>query len=233
VARPAAILFDLWGTLIPGIPPTVRDALAFDMAADLGVDPAAFAAAFADSYRERFTGVLGSLEQTVVALAARCGGAPPADAVGSAVARRMALTRGALESDPAALAVLDELRNRGIPMGLVTDTSSETPLLWPESPLAARISATAFSCELGVRKPDPAIYLDCVRALGVPAAACMYVGDGGGGELTGAASLGMDALRLRVSGDHPSDRYDDDAAFSGPEIATLSDLLRLPRLRLD
>jgi hypothetical protein len=45
MAAPEAILFDLWGTLVPGIPPAVRDAVSLEMAADLGVDPAAFAAA--------------------------------------------------------------------------------------------------------------------------------------------------------------------------------------------
>jgi len=49
--RPAAVLFDLWGTLVPPIPPSVRDAVSRDMAVDLGVDPDAFAAAYRDSYR--------------------------------------------------------------------------------------------------------------------------------------------------------------------------------------
>jgi putative hydrolase of the HAD superfamily len=198
------------------------------MAADLFVDPERFAAAYADSYRERFTGALGSLEDTITALAARCGGTPSPEAVRAAAGRRVEATRRALESSATTLAVLDGLRGRGISLGVVSDTSAETPALWPGSPLARRITVTAFSCVLGVRKPDPEIYLAAVRALGVPAADCLYVGDGGGGELTGAAALGMDVVRLRVPGDDPGHRYDDDAAFSGPEITALTGLLKPP-----
>lgn len=222
---PAAILFDLWGTLVPGIPPPVRDAVSREMAADLHVDPSAFAAAFGDSYRERFTGAFGSLEETVLALARRCGGEPDSAGVARAAGRRLDLTRTLLRSDRATLAVLDELRSRGLPLALVSDSSAETPALWLDSPLSERVSVTAFSCLVGVRKPDPAIYLYAVRRLGVDPRQCLYVGDGGGGELSGAAALGMDVVRLRSPGDAPTDRYDDDESFAGPEIATLAALL--------
>lgn len=222
---PAAILFDLWGTLVPGIPPAVRDAVSREMAADLGVDPDAFAAIYRDSYRERFTGELGALHETILELARRCGGDPGAEALDRAAARRLDLTRGLLRSDETTLAVLDELRSTGLPLGLVSDSSAETPAIWDGSPLAARIAVTAFSCLVGVRKPGAAIYLHAVARLGVDPGRCLYVGDGGGGELTGAAALGMDAVRLRVPGDAPSDRYDDDATFAGPEIAALADLV--------
>jgi len=53
---PAAVLIDLWGTLVPGIPPSVRDAVSREMAADLGVDPGRYADAFRESHGERFTG---------------------------------------------------------------------------------------------------------------------------------------------------------------------------------
>jgi putative hydrolase of the HAD superfamily len=121
--------------------------------------------------------------------------------------------------------VLDKLRSRGLPLALVSDSSAEAPALWTESPLATRIAVTAFSCLVGVRKPDPALYLYAVRRLRVRPESCLYVGDGGGGELTGAVSLGMDVVRLRLSGDVPTDRYDDDASFAGPEVSSLSALL--------
>jgi len=63
----------------------------------------------------------------------------------------------------------------------------------------------------------------------VPLRGCVYVGDGGGGELTGAAALGMRAIRLNTGGG-PTDRYDDDAAFAGEEIAALGELLGSPEL---
>jgi putative hydrolase of the HAD superfamily len=230
MGRPEAILFDLWGTLVPGIPGSVRDAVSHEMAGDLGVGPEEFAAAYRDSYRERFTGATGTLEETIVALTRRCGGAPPPAAVARAAQRRLDLLLRLLRSDDVTLAVLDELVTRGFPLALVSDSSAETPTLWPRSPLSTRIHVTAFSCALGVRKPDPAIYLHAVDRLGASPGACLYVGDGGGGELTGAAALGMTVVRVRPPGDSPIDRYDDDAAFDGDEIAALGELLVRPEV---
>jgi putative hydrolase of the HAD superfamily len=226
---PVAVVFDLWGTLVPGIPSSLRDAVSREMAADLDVDPTVFAAAYRDSYRERFLGTTGTLEETVTLLARRCGGSPAMPAVRRAAARRLDLTRSLLTSDAVTLSVLDGLLGRGLLLALVSDSSVETPELWPGSPLAGRIPVTAFSCAVGARKPDPRLYLHAVRQLGVSAARCLFVGDGGGGELTGAAALGMRAVRLTTR-DAPTDRYDDDAAFAGEEIAALRELLALPEL---
>ncbi len=225
---PAAVLFDLWGTLVAGIPASLRDAVAYEMAADLGVDAAAFAAAYRDSYRERFLGLTGDLEETVKLLAGRCGGSPAPLAVRRAAGRRIGLTAGLLVSDAGALATLDALRARGFLLGLVSDSSVETPPLWASSPLAPRIDAVAFSCELGARKPDPRLFQHVLDALACDAAECAYVGDGGGGELTATARLGMLAIRIRPPGGAPTDRYDDDSGFAGAEVAALPELLELP-----
>ena len=222
-----AFVFDLWGTLVPS-PTGRRDDVVCAMAADLGVETSAYAAAFRDSHAERFTGASGSLEHTVEALAARCGGTPSVVAVARAARRRLDLTRSLLAAGDESLAVLDELRERGFRLGLVTDSSVETPTLWSKTPLAARFDAVAFSCLLGVRKPDPAIFLAGLERLGVPARECAYVGDGGGGELSAAQALGMRAVRLATVHDDPSSRYDDDVAFVGPRVAGLRDLLGLP-----
>ena len=65
-----------------------------------------------------------------------------------------------------ALAILQALRQAGFLTGLVSDCTIETPTQWPNSSLARLLQATAFSCLLGVRKPDPAIYLHAVAQLG-------------------------------------------------------------------
>jgi putative hydrolase of the HAD superfamily len=228
---PAAVLFDLWGTLVPPIPPVVRDEVSRAMAADMGIDPEEFAAAYRNSYAERFLGATGTLEETVAALAKACGVAPSTAAVARAATRRLDLTRRLLLSDARTIDVLDILRGRGFLLGLVSDSSVETPAQWSASPLASRLDAVVFSCLLGVRKPDPRLYRHALDTLGCAAGDCVYVGDGGSHELSGAAALGMHAIRLRPPGDSPSDRYEDDSAFAGPWVASLSDLLRFPWAR--
>ncbi len=224
--RPTAILFDLWGTLIaPGV--DRRDAVSRLMARDLGVEAAAFVAAVPASHVERFVGATGSLVETLRTLARRCGGDPDDAALARAAARRLAMTRELLVAGDETLAVLDALRGRGLALGLVTDSSIETPTAWPESPLATRFAATAFSCLEGVRKPHPEIYLACARRLGVEPRDCLYVGDGDSHELSGAAALGMTALRFAGFSGPDGAHYDGDADFAGPQIALLSDLLSL------
>jgi putative hydrolase of the HAD superfamily len=225
-----AVLFDLWGTLVAS-PAELRGACFRAMASDLGVDPRCYADAFRESHGERFIGATGSLSDTVLTMAERCGGAPGRQAVTRAAKRRLDLTRSLLKPSDETLLVLDELRARGFLLALVTDSSTETPTLWKETMLAARLDHTAFSCLLGVCKPDPSLFLHACKGLEVAPRHCAYVGDGGGHELTAAAALGMRVVRLRVPGDEASDRYDDDHSFAGAEIAALPQLLEMSWLQ--
>jgi putative hydrolase of the HAD superfamily len=224
---PAAVLFDLWGTLVAS-PADRRETCFREMAADLGVDPGRYAEAFRESHGERFTGATGSPRDTVLTMTERCGRTPADAAVARAAQRRIDLTRSLLTPGDEALFVLDELRARGFALGLVTDSSIEAPGLWRSTPFAARVDQAVFSCVVGVRKPDPALFLHACEALRVTPRECAYVGDGGGGELTAAAALGMRAVRLRAPGVASSDRNDDDTAFAGPDVRGLTEILSLP-----
>ncbi len=51
-----------------------------------------------------------------------------------------------------------------------------------------------LSCEVGLVKPDPAIYALCLEQLGLTGADCLYVGDGSGNELVGARDAGCHTL---------------------------------------
>ena len=225
-AVPRAVLFDLFGTLVPA-GGSARGAVLLAMAAELGADPDAFVAAARDSFGERARGKLGGLEETLLVLAGRVGAAPrPAD-VAKAAGIRLSFTRRLLSAPCETLGVLGSVRQAGLLTGLVSDCTIETPTVWPNSSLARLVQATSFSCLLGVRKPDPGIYLHAVSRLGVAPEECLFVGDGGSRELTGAQALGMRAVRLLRAGEEEADRYDHDAAFTGEAIATLSDVLGL------
>lgn len=64
------------------------------------------------------------------------------------------------------------------------------------------------------------------RALGVEPGECLYVGDGGSRELTGAQALGMAAVRLAAPEEDPADAVDHDAAWTGDLVSDLGELLR-------
>jgi len=82
---------------------------------------------------------------------------------------------------------------------------------------------TVFSCVLGRHKPDPELYRQALHGLEVPAAACLYVGDGGSDELAGAVRAGMAAVRIE-SAEHLS--YGQ-RPWVGPRIDGLAAVLDL------
>jgi putative hydrolase of the HAD superfamily len=218
-----AVLFDLYGTLVTGTSAARRDDATRAVGRALGVDPEAMAVAVRESYDERARGALGDLRATLSALARRLGGDPDDAALERACELRLEIFREQLVPEPAVLAVLDRLRADGSRLALVSDCSIETPMVWGESPLASRFDATAFSAVVGVRKPHPDIYRAAYEPLGVEPADCLFVGDGGSRELTGAAALGMRAVRVEAD---PEGRIDPDLEWAGPSIATLEDLWR-------
>lgn len=92
---------------------------------------------------------------------------------------------------PEILPVLDSIREQGQKIGLITNCYFEERDVIRESVLLPYFDAVCMSCELGMMKPDPAIFRRCMAELGVKPEQCLYVGDGGSGELEAARSLGM------------------------------------------
>ena len=216
-----AVLFDLYGTLVHGGDPARRDEMTREVGRVLGVDPEAMAAVMRESYDERARGVLGDLPETLRELARRLDAEPGDDAVAEASALRVEHWRELLKPSAATLAALDRLRDAGLRLALVSDCSIETPLAWEDTELAPRFDVAVFSSVVGVRKPHPDIYRAAYEPLGVSPEACLFVGDGGSRELTGAAALGMRALRLESDG---LGQVDPDVEWAGESIATLDEL---------
>jgi len=220
------VLFDLFNTLIPGGAPAERDAVSHAMARDLGVDPVAFASLYVSTYDQRARGLLGDLHQTIAALAGRLGVQPGEAQVAAAAQRRLDFTLS-LHGATWAIPGLGALRDAGFRIGLVSDCTAETPMLWAESPLAAYVGATSFSCVTGQRKPAREAYLIAIEALDVTPAECVFVGDGGSRELTGATELGIRAIRYLPS--TPPDGVIDGEIWEGETVADLGDLRGLLR----
>jgi putative hydrolase of the HAD superfamily len=77
----------------------------------------------------------------------------------------------------------------------------DTPALWRSSPFATLLDVEVFSCEVGLRKPEPEIYLKACELLDVEASRCFYVGDGAYAELSGATAVGMTAVLIHDPAD--------------------------------
>ncbi len=194
--RLRAVVFDLYGTLVPEFPLSRWDAMFAGMAAELGADLAAFRAAWDGTIVERQTGALGAVGENVRVICERIGLRPSAEALERALEVRAAMYRERFRPQPGAVESLGWLRERAYRTALVSMCAPDTPALWHASPLSGLIDVLVFSSEVGLRKPDPAIYLAASDGMGVDPSECLYVGDGSYGELTGAAAVGMTPVRI-------------------------------------
>ena len=79
-----------------------------------------------------------------------------------------------------------------------------------------------------VRKPDPRIYLLACDRLAVEPQACLFVGDGGSRELSGAENAGMNAVCIRAASEFGYDPHRiDPELWHGTTISALSEVLGL------
>ena len=221
-----AVVFDFYGTLTPFSTPASWAEHLARLAAVLGVAPGALAGVLDASYPERATGRLGGARQTLRTLAARLGAHPAEEKLDKAYRMRQALQESLMRMRPEALPVIAQLRERGLRIGLVSDCTSELPDAWPRLPVAPLIDAPVFSCVEGIRKPDPRLFRTVAERLGARPAGCLYVGDGGGRELTGSSAVGMHAVLLAGPDWQGSHRvYDREDGWSGSRIGSLTELL--------
>ena len=96
---------------------------------------------------------------------------------------------------PEILPMLDALRAQGMRLAILSNCSGEEVACIRKSVLAPYFDAIILSHEMGVCKPEAAIYMLTADALGVGCDDCIFVGDGGSRELYGAEAVGMRAYR--------------------------------------
>lgn len=93
--------------------------------------------------------------------------------------------------DTDVLDTLAELNQQGLKLALVSNASTSEVSAWQTSPLAQYFHTAVFSCDIGVRKPQTAIYQHALNAMQLAASECLFVGDGGSDEHLGARDAGM------------------------------------------
>jgi len=95
--------------------------------------------------------------------------------------------------DPASVAVLRHLSNRGVKLAVVSNCFAEDVEAWPACAVASCVDVSIFSFEIGVAKPEPEIYAEALRRLNAEGRHALFVGDGGDDELLGAERAGLRA----------------------------------------
>ncbi len=221
-----AVIFDLYGTLIDNASPEDRGRMFRDPAVGLTDRLEEFRDAWLGIYHDRSVGRLGGVANEIRHVCGLLGLSPTQAQLDAVLALRLDAYKTHMQPRETVLETLTELRSAGVRTGLVSDCGSEVPDVWPDLALSPLIDATVFSCCEGVTKPDPSMYALACEKLSVEPSRCLYVGDGGSRELTGARAAGMTPILIRVDYDREMDAHRPDAVeWTGPVISRIGEVL--------
>lgn len=224
--RYKAVIFDLFGTLIDSFSAREYEEVLRRMASVLSVPHRAFITQWLETVDKRMVGFFPDIETNIDHICAILGATTTEESVSSASRIRLEYTSRSIRPREGVLETLAQLKSKGHKIGLVTDCSIEIPLLWEEKSIAPFIDVPVFSCVEGVKKPDPRIYRRACERLHVSPQECLYLGDGGSNELTGASKIGMEAVHICTLHEPDAIRLDVEE-WNGPKISTLKEILKL------
>lgn len=101
---------------------------------------------------------------------------------------------------PDAKETILELDRRGYILGIIANTITETEIPdWMEADaVASYFKAVVLSSKVALRKPDPEIYWEAARRVGVEPARCAYVGDNPVRDVEGTRDAGFGMMILML-----------------------------------
>lgn len=224
-SRPAAVILDLFGTLVVAPSVVERRAAAAQFAAILRVTPAVAESVLSDSWQARHDGQLSSTTEVAAHLVNHCNGSAACEEELEMLLARLAHVR--LQADATLLRALEQLRHGDARLAILSDASPDIGEAWSRSNLAPYFDAVVFSCRAGAVKPAPQLFQTVLQEVGVAPRQALYCGDGGGDELAGAERAGMRAVRVERRGG-PNSLVFGETAWPGtaiPDVETLPSLL--------
>ena len=205
-----AVIFDLYWTLLYE-DETGLSEKAEEVAAKVGVTSEAWHKAWHGTLQASWRGELSLLGRVREAL--KVAGAAEYD---GALAEELAGLMGARSTPrlyPDVRESLAKVKEMGFPLGLVSNIASYRAGWLKEIELTPFFDTMALSCELGVTKPERAIYMAAVEGLGVKPEECVFVDDVPP-YVQAARKLGMATVRInRFGSDEIYREYYDDLDF--------------------
>jgi putative hydrolase of the HAD superfamily len=215
------VLFDFFGTLTRAVRRGPGHAA---IARSLGCDPETFFSELDRTFYPRAAGQYGPPIEALRRVAYAAGGRPGFAELADAAMARVAAVRADTVLRPETVPVLTELRQRRLPVALLSDCWYELPAFLPRSPIASLLNGCVYSVDVGHCKPHPAMYLEACRLLRIDPDECLYVGDGGSHELSGARDVGMATARLAAADLVGHLVFRHDTGWRGPVLGSLTDV---------
>ena len=118
--------------------------------------------------------------------------------------------------------VLRALQQRGLKVGIISNSHRSLETFCEHFSLGGLIHATVSSSQHGYMKPHRSIFDAALERAGVPASGALMVGDSLKHDVEGALAAGMKAVLLRRSGEVPAN-----LPAAVPVIRTLHELMEL------
>ena len=222
------VIFDLFGTLIDNWTLPDYHRVVSEIAAKLQVDTGPLQRMLQEHLEDNMRGSFASLEEFYEQVYHVAGQTSRPTHVSEAAEIWSQFVQQLLSAPRQdAAETISRIKASGLSVGLITNAGVELPDLWPQSDLAPLIGEAVISCAVRMTKPDPPIYRLVCDHLSVQPQECLYVGDGGSNELTGAEQVGMQAVKISVPGDAFAEANAQD--WDGPTISALSQMLALIR----
>jgi HAD superfamily hydrolase (TIGR01549 family) len=97
---------------------------------------------------------------------------------------------------------LDDLKARGLTLGLISNVERNMTGALDELGLSPRLDVVVTSQDAGANKPQPEIFRFALRKAGLGPAEAMYIGDQYQVDIVGARGAGMQGILIDRAGHH-------------------------------
>jgi HAD superfamily hydrolase (TIGR01549 family) len=105
---------------------------------------------------------------------------------------------------PDSLPILECLKKRGVPMGVVSNYGTHLLDLLPKLNIFDYFDFIIVSAIVGVTKPHPRIFEMAIEEAGAPPSQLLYVGDNPVDDVEGASRVGINAVLINRPGRQPN-----------------------------
>ncbi len=222
-----AVIFDLFGTIVDNLSFDEYCSVLADMARILDAPPDDFTQIWIDTFDQRMVGDLECPDGNIEFACRKLGVDLNSARIKKASKIRFEYAFSGLKPRQGAIETIARIRSDGYKTGLISNCSTEVPNLWADTEFAPLFDTTVFSCSEKVAKPNSRIYEVALDKLEVEADDCLYIGDGAGDELSGAAETGMHPILIRVPYEEQNPYQIDANDWGGIKIASVEEVLDL------
>ncbi|HEX5936814.1 MAG TPA: HAD-IA family hydrolase [Actinomycetota bacterium] len=195
-----AALLDLYDTVVR----TRWGELSTRITGELEIDRSDLYRAYDETRAARSVGAFDGPEGDMAAIVEAAGVAPSPELIERLVSLERAFAETGIEVWEDSIPVVSELRARGVRTALISNCSHSTRGVVDRLRLDEAFDEIVLSVEVGLRKPDPAIYRLALERLGADPDRAVFVDDQPA-YCDGAAALGIGTFLIDRSGDATPD----------------------------